>query len=55
MAMDQANLDQSVSYLKLLFRLYSVSNGVKLFVVRNERLFMMIKIGFPSLHFFHCM
>lgn len=48
-------MDHSVNCLKLLFRLYSVSDGVKLFVVRNEHLFMMIKIVFHSLHFFLCM
>lgn len=52
MAIYQANLDHSVNCLKLLFRLHSVSNDTKLFVVRNEHLFMMIKIVFHSLHFF---
>lgn len=45
-------LGSYVNCLKWLFRLYSVSNGMKLFVVRNKHLFMMIKIVFHSLHFF---
>lgn len=52
MALYQANLDRSVNCLKSLFRLYSVSNSMKVFVVRNEHLFMMIKIVFHSLHVF---